>query len=142
MKQRFTQKLNLGVSDTWKSDVYLKRVNNPIFKLCRVFSNSITNIKILKSQEESFLNLDQHFGLLTPIDVRWVSKFSAANRITSIKIFPVLITALFQMKAEYFSLIVELKNLGILGHLHIPIISNLRESFIFNNIIPKIRSSN
>jgi len=88
-----SHRLNLCVIDLWKGDKVLNQINQSVYNLCKLFSNSSNRLKLLKDNEQKMLNKELH--LIRPIDIRWMSKFYAIKRI--ILLYPALIRSLVQL---------------------------------------------
>jgi len=112
-----SHRLNLCVTDLWKGDLPLRNINILIFNLCKYFSNSCVKIKILLDHEKALLN--QQLNLIKPLDVRWLSKFSAVKRI--LLLYPAIIQTLYDLSKKgdpcSTGLLLSMKNVRTIGHL-------------------------
>ena len=112
-----SHRLNLAVTDLWKGDKQLQEVNLVVYNLCKLFSNSSTKLKILLNHERYLL--DRELNLIKPIDVRWMSKFSAIKRI--LNLYPAIIAALSDLARSKdlcsAGLLFSMKSVRTLGHL-------------------------
>lgn len=86
-------RLNLGISNAWKVDRYLKSLNKTIYSLCKLLHNSPTKLKLLQKTEME--ELGYVIGLIVPIDIRWLTKFKSVKRL--FEIYPFIIITLRQL---------------------------------------------
>ena len=114
-----THRLNLGVSNFWKIDVYMQRINQVMFSLCKVFAYSPRKVNLLEAKEKDLLNLNLH--LIKPIDERWLSHFKAIERL--LKIYPAIIFTLKQLLKEgditIYGILKCLEEFSTIAHMHI-----------------------
>ena len=112
-----SHRLNLCVTDLWGLDQKLKEINKLVYNLCGLFSRSSSRIKLLKTHEKNLLNLD--LKLIKPLDVRWMSKFSAIQRL--LLLYPAILKTLQDLVQKegdlhYSCFILQLKDFRTLGH--------------------------
>lgn len=112
-------RLNLGVSDGWNADINLKSLNTMIYSLCQLFRHGPNKIRILNDLEMEYLGFN--IGLARPIDIRWLTKYKAADRL--LQLYPFIVLTLIkltkQRDAVALSLLKQLKEINTIGHLKI-----------------------
>ena len=113
-----SHRLNLCVTDFWDGDKPLKEINQLIYNICKFFMNSRNKFNILKGHEKQILDLE--LRLIKPIDIRWMSKFTAIKRI--LLLYPALVKTLSDLSFNNKDLcaagiLIKLKNFRILSHL-------------------------
>ena len=112
-------RLNLGVSDSWKGDAALKELNSMVYSLCKLFRKAPAKLQILKNYQMDLLGYEEK--LVTPIDIRWLTKFRAIDRI--LKLYPFIILALTKLSANKdqaaSSLLKQLKEFKVVAHFKI-----------------------
>jgi len=112
-------RLNLGVSDGWKADTRLKTLNTMIYNLCRLFKKAPSKFRILQDYELEYLGYTEK--LVSPLDIRWMSKYKAVCRI--LKLYPFIMLALTKLSKNKdeaaTSLLLQLKDFKNIAYLKI-----------------------
>ena len=112
-------RLNLGISDACKTDIYFKQINQLVFDLCKIFKQSPLKLRILDTLQEEILGINLH--LIKPLDIRWLSHFRATKRI--LEIYPAIIATLTKLSKDSdfitLGLLKYLKDFLLLGHMHL-----------------------
>lgn len=114
-------RLNLGVSEGWKSDTHLKELNSMVYTLCKLFRKAPSKLQILKDCEMEHLGYCE--SLIRPLDIRWLTKYSAVERV--LRLYPFLMIALTKIEKRdkkdktASGLLSDLKELKTIGHMKI-----------------------
>ena len=83
---------------------YLRETNKLIYNLCSFFNQSCKRLVILTKAQEEYLSeaenpsFNKPMGLITPLDIRWLSFYPAYVRI--LELYPTIVIALQDIMSE------------------------------------------